>query len=125
MSEGKWMTAQTLDAGRFVDVRGAEATDLVVAAFAFGAGFATTAAFVVAFTVAAGLAEGLLTALATVFGASEIVGTSTTAFNSIGGGRTATGVAFGAAVGVGVVATSGEVQRDNHHIAMLLEAATK
>eukprot|EP01039_Chlorochromonas_danica_P013020 gene13020-15014_t len=63
MSEGKWMTAQTLDAGRFVDVRGAEATDLVVAAFAFGAGFATTAAFVVAFTVAAGLAEGLLTAL--------------------------------------------------------------
>ena len=125
MSEGTWMTAQALDFGRFVDVRGAEATDLVAAGFAFGSGFATTAVFGVAFAVAAGLAEGWLTALATAFGASEIVGTSITAFTSIGGGRAATGLAFGAAVSVGVVATSGEVQRDSHHIAMLLEAATK
>jgi hypothetical protein len=119
------MTAQALETGCFAEGRGAEAAEMVlgVADFAFEAGFATSAVVGVVFAGAAGLVAVWLDGLAATCGAAETIGASTTAFTSIGGGRAATGFAFGACVGV--VATSGDVQRDSHQIAMLLEAATK
>ena len=115
------MTAQAFETGCFADVRGVEAAraaGLGAAVFALGAGFTVAAAGADLGAAFAGIAD-LIKGLGAASGAAETVGASMTASTSIGGGKDATGFA------VCVTATRGEVQRDNHHIAMLLEAATK